>query len=67
MKAGMQARYWAGCVAKDGVRAEIAKTWAEDHYLMDPHTAVASAVLRAYQRETGDTRQERHRFHGKPV
>ena len=57
MKAGMQARYWAGCVAKDGVRAEIAKTWAEDHYLMDPHTAVASAVLRAYQRETGDTRR----------
>ena len=57
MKAGMQARYWAGCVAKDGVRAEIAKTWVEDHYLMDPHTAVASAVLRAYQRETGDTRR----------
>ena len=57
MKVGMQARYWAGCVAKDGVRAEIAKTWAEDHYLMDPHTAVASAVLRAYQRETGDTRR----------
>ena len=57
MKAGMQARYWAGCVTKDGVRAEIAKTWAEDHYLMDPHTAVASAVLRAYQRETGDTRR----------
>ncbi len=57
MKAGMQARYWAGCVAKDGVREEIAKTWAENHYLMDPHTAVASAVLRAYQRETGDTRR----------
>lgn len=30
---------------------------AENHYLMDTHTAVASAVLRAYQAQTGDTRQ----------
>ncbi|MFR5787260.1 MAG: hypothetical protein ACLUHE_09225 [Christensenellales bacterium] len=33
------------------------RTWAENHYLMDTHTAVASAVLRAYQAQTGDTRQ----------
>ena len=40
-----------------GVRVEIRRTWEEDHYLMDTHTAVASAVLRAYQAQTGDTRQ----------
>ena len=47
-------RYAAGYVDEDGIRAEIARAWREDGYLMDTHTAVASAVLRAYQRETGD-------------
>lgn len=42
---------------ENGVREEIRRTWAENHYLMDTHTAVASAVLRAYQAQTGDTRQ----------
>ncbi|MDO5378484.1 MAG: threonine synthase [Clostridia bacterium] len=50
----LRARYAAGYVDQDGVRAEIERTWKEDGYLMDTHTAVASAVLRAYQRETGD-------------
>ena len=57
MKAALQKRYFAGCVDEAGVRAEIRRTWEEDHYLMDTHTAVASAVLRAYQRETGDARR----------
>ena len=57
MKAGLQKRYFAGCVDENGVRAEIKRTWEEDGYLMDTHTAVASAVLRAYQRQTGDKRQ----------
>ena len=47
-------RYAAGYVDEDGIRAEIARAWREDGYLMDTHTAVASAVLRAYQKETGD-------------
>lgn len=51
----LRARYAAGYVDQDGVLAEIERTWREDGYLMDTHTAVASAVLRAYQRETGDT------------
>ncbi len=57
MKAALQQRYFAGCVDENGVREEIRRTWAENHYLMDTHTAVASAVLRAYQAQTGDTRQ----------
>ena len=57
MKAALQKRYFAGCVDENGVREEIRRTWAENHYLMDTHTAVASAVLRAYQAQTGDTRQ----------
>ena len=57
MKAGLQKRYFAGCVDEAGIRAEIRRTWEEDHYLMDTHTAVASAVLRDYQKQTGDARQ----------
>ena len=57
MKTALQQRYFAGCVDENGVREEIRRTWAENHYLMDTHTAVASAVLRAYQAQTGDTRQ----------
>ena len=57
MKAALQKRYFAGCVDEAGIRAEIRRTWEENHYLMDTHTAVASAVLRAYQKETGDARR----------
>lgn len=56
MLSALQARYWAGCADQQTVCAEIARTWREDGYLMDPHTAVASAVLRAYQAESGDAR-----------
>ena len=50
----LQAKYAAGYVNEDGIRAEIKRTWEEDHYLMDTHTAVASAVLRGYLAKTGD-------------
>ncbi|MBQ8618048.1 MAG: threonine synthase [Clostridia bacterium] len=50
----LQAKYAAGYVNEDGIREEIRRTWQEDHYLMDTHTAVASAVLRKYIEETGD-------------
>ena len=33
---------------------EIRDVFVQDHYLMDPHTAVASRVLRNYRRRTGD-------------
>ena len=51
----LQARYAAGFVGEAGVRAEIARVWQEEHYLMDTHTAVASAVLRDYVERTGDS------------
>ena len=35
-------------------KAQIAKTWKEHGYLIDPHTAVAFHVLEEYRRETGD-------------
>ena len=50
----LQAKYAAGYVDEAGIRAEIARTWKEDGYLMDTHTAVASAVLRDYIEKTGD-------------
>ena len=50
----LQAKYAAGYVDEEGIRAEIRRTWEEDHYLMDTHTAVASAVLRDYVEKTGD-------------
>ena len=54
MMKGLTERYAAGYVDEAGIREEIARTWKEEGYLMDTHTAVASAVLRAYQQETGD-------------
>ena len=51
----LKARYAAGYVDEDGIRAEIRRTWQEEGYLMDTHTAVASAVLRQYTEKTGDT------------
>ncbi len=56
MLESLQARYAAGYVDEDGIRAEIARTFKEEGYLMDTHTAVASAVLRDYQEKTGDKR-----------
>ncbi len=50
----LQECYWAGYSSQDAVQAEIARAWREDRVLMDTHTGVASAVLRDYQRETGD-------------
>lgn len=54
MREALQARYAAGYVDENGIRTEIARAWREDGYLMDTHTAVASAVLRDYQAATGD-------------
>ena len=34
---------------------EIRRTWEQERYLMDTHTAVAHHVLRRYREETGDT------------
>ncbi|MBC5579977.1 threonine synthase [Anaerofilum sp. BX8] len=36
-----------GCTGEERCFAEIAATWEKDHYLADPHTAVALSVARA--------------------
>ena len=55
MHEALMSRYAAGYVDEAGIREEIRRVWNEEHYLMDTHTAVASAVLRQYVQETGDT------------
>ncbi len=52
--AKLQREFAAGFCDDEQTRAQIAKTWREHHYLIDPHTAVAFHVLEEYRRETGD-------------
>ena len=40
-----------GYTDEDRCMAEIARTWKDDHYLADPHTAVALSVARAGRRD----------------
>lgn len=48
-------RYFsAGCCDDAATQAMIAKMWKKNHYLIDPHTAVAFHVLEQYRAETGD-------------
>ena len=55
---GDQRREWlrsvfhGDCADDNETRREIARMYREEHYLLDPHTAVASAVLRRW-RERG--------------
>lgn len=46
--------FWGDCADNKDTLGEIRKRWEQDHYLMDPHTAVAGYVLREYRRKTGD-------------
>ena len=46
--------FWGDCADNKDTLAEIRKRWEQDHYLMDPHTAVAGHVLREYRKATGD-------------
>ena len=46
--------FWGECADNKDTLAEIRKRWEQDHYLMDPHTAVGSHVLREYRKRTGD-------------
>lgn len=52
--ARLRSEFSAGFCTGDGACAEIARVWAEHGYLIDTHTAVASAVLSAYRVGTGD-------------
>lgn len=51
----LQSQFDAGFCDDDQTRVQIAKTWKEHGYLIDPHTAVAFHVLDEYRARTGDT------------
>ncbi len=46
--------FWADCADDRNTTAEISKRFLEDHYLMDPHTAVGAHVLRQYRLASND-------------
>ena len=46
--------FWAGYADDFMTSGEIKRVFERFHYLMDPHTAVASYVLKQYREETGD-------------
>ena len=50
----LRAEFAAGFCDDEQTKAQIAKTWKEHGYLIDPHTAVAFHVLEEYRRQTGD-------------
>ncbi len=49
--------FWGGCADDVATLEEIGRCFTQDHYLLDTHTAVASAVLRQYRKEHGDAAQ----------
>lgn len=57
MRTRLNALYACGYVDEAQLKAEIGRQYWENHYLMDTHTAVASAVLNEYVRSSGDTRK----------
>ena len=55
MKKQLDNLFWAGACDDKKTLAAVAECWQREHYLIDPHTAVAERVLQDYRRETGDT------------
>ena len=49
----IRAVFSAGCCDEEQSRETIGRTWKEDGYLCDPHTAVALHVAREYKRARG--------------
>ncbi len=52
----VQELFWADYSSDAETKLSINKTWNEEHYLLDTHTAVAMDVYRKYQMATGDDR-----------
>ena len=50
----MEAIFWGDCADNKDTLLEIGKRYAQDGYLMDPHTAVAGHVLRQYREKQND-------------
>ncbi len=55
VKSKLGGLFKAGCCSDDETKAQIRKTFEEEHYLLDTHTAVAVKVYEDYKAETGDT------------
>jgi len=55
-KEKLQALMYGGWASEEACAAEIKRVWEEGKYLIDPHTAVASSVMRAYREKSGDMR-----------
>lgn len=52
--AKIQQTFWADWTADADTEACIADVYEKDHYVADPHTAVAWSVAEKYQQATGD-------------
>lgn len=50
----LQNLLWGDWAGEEEVAQTIAKTWRDDRYLIDPHTAVALCVHQKYVQATGD-------------
>lgn len=46
--------FYAGCCSDEETKAQIKKTFTEEHYLLDTHSAVAVKVYEDYRTKTGD-------------
>ena len=51
----MGGMFWGDCADNKDTLLEIARCFQQDHYLMDPHTAVAGHVLRQYRLRENDS------------
>ena len=47
--------FFGGCADDEKTKETIRRYWKEEHYLLDPHTAVAASVALDFRQETGDT------------
>ena len=54
IKKAMDGFIWGDFSTERETKDAIKKTWDENSYLIDPHTAVAADVCRKYLKETGD-------------
>ena len=53
-KQNLQQRFFGYCCDDGETEKVIGRIYAEDRYLVDPHTAVAFSALEQYRAETGD-------------
>ena len=49
----MEGMFWGECADNKDTLTAIRQRWEDDRYLLDPHTAVASHVLREYRKQGG--------------